>query len=406
MIDADKGAPIEGARVFARGVEAEALTGADGTFRLEAPSGAPLDVAIVHPSYAAARRGGVVARPGGGEELVVELVSAASMGEEFVVYIPRIEGATSSLLEERKEAATLNEVIGAEQFGASGDSSAAAALKRVTGLTVVGGRYVYVRGLGDRYSSTLLNGSTLPSPEPERRVVPLDLFPTALLESVTIQKTYSPDRPGEFGGGVVALQTRTFPSEFQASLSVGAGYRQGATLSEAESFEGGSWDWLGFDDGTRALPARVARAGERGPIRLGNSLSGGLEAGELEELGEAMPKTWGLELARAMPDWGGSAAIGNSWRSLGSTWGARLSATLSSGAERVPETFSFLRFRLGRRSALGARRVRLRRAQPQHHRRRDRGTRVEARRGARGHADLDAQPRERRHRARLHRIQS
>ena len=111
-------------------------------------------------------------------------------------------------------------MIGAEQMSRAGDSNAASALKRVTGLTVVGGKYVYVRGLGERYSASLLNGVSLPSPEPERRVVPLDLFPSAILQSITIQKTFSPDRPGEFGG-MVALQTRGIPEERMHGL----GYR-------------------------------------------------------------------------------------------------------------------------------------------------------------------------------------
>ena len=98
-------------------------------------------------------------------------------------------------------------MLGAEEMSRSGDGDAAAALRRVVGLTVVGGKYVFVRGMGDRYSSSLFNGSMLPSPEPELRVVPLDLFPSSILESVVIQKSWSPDMPGEFGGGVVQLRT-------------------------------------------------------------------------------------------------------------------------------------------------------------------------------------------------------
>ena len=96
----------------------------------------------------------------------------------------RSEGGLAALMEDRRTDKAVSEVLGAEQIGKSGDSDAAQALKRVTGLTVVGGKYIYVRGMGERYSSTLLNGQAIPSPEPERRVIPLDLFATEVLESL------------------------------------------------------------------------------------------------------------------------------------------------------------------------------------------------------------------------------
>ena len=87
-----------------------------------------------------------------------------------------------------------------EDLDRTGDSNAAQALMRLTGLSVASGRYVYVRGLGDRYSAALLNGASLPSPDPLRRQVPLDLFPSNILAGATVQKTFSPNYPGEFGG--------------------------------------------------------------------------------------------------------------------------------------------------------------------------------------------------------------
>ena len=109
----------------------------------------------------------------------------------------------AAFVDEVRASADVKEAISAEEIARSGDSDAAAALKRVTGLTLVEGKFVYVRGLGERYSSVLYNGAQLPSPDPTRRVVPLDLFPAELLEGVIVQKSYSPERPGEFGGGTV-----------------------------------------------------------------------------------------------------------------------------------------------------------------------------------------------------------
>lgn len=339
----DEDAPIEGARVFVRGAPVEATTDAEGRFVLALPPGT-YELSLIHPEFNTQSVPNVEVRSEEQTAVAVEMSPAAVALADFTVYIPRIEGSTASLLEERREAATMNEVIGAEQFSKSGDSSAAGALKRVTGLTVVGGKYVYVRGLGDRYSSTLLNGSTLPSPEPDKRVVPLDLFPTALLESVTIQKTYSPNMPGEFGGGVVSLKTRGVPDSFQASLSTGVGVIGGATFSEVTFFEGGKLDWLGVDDGTRALPEEVREAGATGKIRKGNVLTGeGYTSEELEELGEAMPATWGEETRRAMPNLGLSGTIGDRFSLFGRDAGVRAAFTFSNSWDVDNEYRAFVR---------------------------------------------------------------
>ena len=109
-------------------------------------------------------------------------------------------------------------VVTQADFERTGDGDAAQALTRVSGLSLVSDKFVYVRGLGERYSSALFNGSPLPSPEPLQRVVPLDLFPSEVLAGVTVQKTYSVRYPGEFGGGVIDLQGLTVPDEPFLSL--------------------------------------------------------------------------------------------------------------------------------------------------------------------------------------------
>ena len=137
--------------------------------------------------------------------------------EEITVqgrYIPDEKLATSEIAN----------VLDSEAFSRTGDGDVAVALQRVPGISLVGGKYVFVRGLGDRYSSTLLNGSNIPSPEPLRRVVPLDIFPTAMIESVLIQKTFSPEYPGSFGGGVVDMRTKAVPDEFVLEIGISGKY--------------------------------------------------------------------------------------------------------------------------------------------------------------------------------------
>ncbi len=177
--------------------------------------------------------------------------------QEMTVAAPRIQNSVEALLEVRKQKNNVSDVLGQEAMSRSGDSDAAASLRRVTGLTLVNGKYVYVRGLGERYSSVLLNGSQVPSPEPTRRVVPLDLFPVSILESITVQKSFSPDRPAEFGGGLIELQTRAIPRKFTGQMSVGV---NSENFQNGLGYQGGEKDHLGFDDGTRAMPSLVKKA--------------------------------------------------------------------------------------------------------------------------------------------------
>lgn len=141
-----------------------------------------------------------------------------------------------------------------EDLKRQGDDNAAEALVRLTGLSLVSGKFVYVRGLGERYSSALLNGSPLPSPEPLQRVVPLDLFPASILAGTVVQKTYSPKYPGEFGGGVIDLQTVGTPDEPFFSIGVSTSGNSETTFQNGITYYGSDYDYFGYDDGTRDLP--------------------------------------------------------------------------------------------------------------------------------------------------------
>ncbi|RIV85905.1 TonB-dependent receptor domain-containing protein [Aurantiacibacter zhengii] len=154
---------------------------------------------------------------------------------------------------ERNSTQVVN-VLSTEQIARTGEGDIAGALGRVTGLSVQGQGFVYVRGLGDRYSLALLNGLPLPSPQPLSRVVPLDIFPTNVVASSLVQKTYSANFPGEFGGGVINLTTRAVPEESFLEISAGISGNTETTYQRGLSYYGSDYDWFGFDDGTRDVP--------------------------------------------------------------------------------------------------------------------------------------------------------
>ncbi len=304
----EAGRPLSGARVFVRGQRVEAETDAQGRFRVELPVGTHA-LSVLRSGYASRSLSDVVVSAEGPAQVDVELVEAGLALADFNVMVPRIDGGTATLLAERADSSDVLDSVSAEEMSRRGDGSAASALKRVTGLTVVGGRYVYVRGLGERYSMTTLNGATLPSPEPDKRVVPLDLFPTAVLESVVIQKTFSPAVQGEFGGGLVQLRTRGIPDEPLFSISLSGSYNSRTTLRQGYVADGGPTDWLGWDNGYRTLPAQLTDQ----PIQLASRFEEGLTAEELEKIGELVPNRWGLDRATAPADWGLTAVAGRGW---------------------------------------------------------------------------------------------
>lgn len=185
-------------------------------------------------------------------------------------------------------------VLGAEEIARTAEGDIAGSLKRVTGLSVVSGRFVFVRGLGDRYSLALLNGLPLPSPEPLRRVVPLDLFPTSVIGSTVVQKSYSASFPGEFGGGVINLTTKSAPEDSFIKLSAGISGDTVTTGQLGFTSEGSSLDFLGFDNGTRAIPDGLQAAIDQNiPIVPGNFSNEELQgfAASLESSATALLQT-------------------------------------------------------------------------------------------------------------------
>jgi outer membrane receptor protein involved in Fe transport len=233
----------------------------------------------------------------------------AAPGEEIDIAMP---GITVTGVRERNVQKATNEVISVlstADIARTGEGDLAGALSRVTGLSLVGNGFVFVRGLGDRYSLALLNGSPLPSPEPMRRAIPLDLFPTNVVASSLVQKTYSPSFTGEFGGGVINLTTISSPKTPFFSASVGMSGDTETTRNLGYDYYGGKYDWTGYDSGLRDTPPALQEFYASGETMS----SGNVDSGEIAKE-FVTPQNALIQQVDAVPfNWSGNVSGGNAW---------------------------------------------------------------------------------------------
>jgi outer membrane receptor protein involved in Fe transport len=174
-------------------------------------------------------------------------------GIEEIVTIGRLRSTALDVVGARLEEDVVSDFLGAEAISRVGDSTVSAALRRVPGLTLVNDQFVYVRGLGERYSSVQLNGAQVPSPDLTRNVIPLDIFPTEIIDALQVQKGYAPEQPAAFGGGNIDIRTRGIPNGPIVNIEIGSGTNSD-TNDAGYSYNGGHRDGMGRDDGTRAFP--------------------------------------------------------------------------------------------------------------------------------------------------------
>ncbi|HXI11515.1 MAG TPA: TonB-dependent receptor [Thermoanaerobaculia bacterium] len=242
-------------------------------------------------------------------EIAFKLVPAFSDTVEVVAEAERT--GEVAILETRRQAPVVSDSISAEEIRKTPDSTAAGVVERLTGVTMLGNKYVFVRGLGERYSGATINGSTLPTTETEKRVVPLDLFPAKLLETVNVVKTYTPDKSGDFGSGVVEMTTTAFPRSATFKLTVGSGYRSSTTGSDFRRYAGG----LGrLGEGGQSISSVIPK----NPLKRTSGLdSSGYSPAELEVFGDAFVGDWTGTPGTAAPATDFSITYGDTFGSLG-----------------------------------------------------------------------------------------
>ncbi|MBU1657864.1 TonB-dependent receptor plug domain-containing protein [bacterium] len=267
LLSTDNQAPIQNARIFVKGLHVDIQSSDKGFAQLTLPEGEQT-ISIIHSDFSSQTiKVSVIAKDSINK--YIEMTPASMELEEFIVLAPQIEGSVAAMIAEEKNSDSIANVIGSQQMSKQGDSTAASALKRVAGITIMGGKYIYVRGLGDRYSSTELNAMPLPSPNPIKRTVPLDMFPSGVIGSLQVQKTFSSDITGAFGGGYVNVRTKQESEEDYAKIKLGMNAHS-TTGKNATSYQGSSSDWSGYDSSYRPFSSNFIQSltpviGERQP---------------------------------------------------------------------------------------------------------------------------------------------
>lgn len=329
IIDKTSGDPIIEAGVEVVGRNMKTLTDLDGKFTLKLPPGA-YQLRIFAPLYQGVRLENVQVQPNAVTRADASLAAAVAAGTEVVEVVAQAKkAAEATQILKRQKADNVEDNISAEQIRKSGDSDAAEIVQRAPAVTVKDDKYIVVRGLGERYSSSLLNGSRLPSTDPEKRVVPLDLFPAEFLDSLSIIKSYTPNLPGDFSGGLVDIDLRDFPDELEANFSTSIGANTSTTFKRFRTYKGSDLDGLGFGRSFRDLPDVFGNQSVGVPATVAAQ----------QRYADSLRNIWAVESETAPPNGGANFSVGNSWGPFGIELAGSYGAEFKTRRDQIERQF-------------------------------------------------------------------
>jgi hypothetical protein len=256
VFDEATGESLPGVQIIVVGTSTGTLSDLDGKFNISIQPGTH-NISLSYVSYETLKIEGLVVESG-----EVNLLDNIFMSEtalelgEVTITAQAVRNTENALFTIKRKSANVIDGISSANFKKIGDSDAASSMKRVTGVSVEGGKYVYVRGLGDRYTKTILNGVDIPGLDPDRNSLQMDLFPTNIIDNIIVHKSFSADLPADFTGGVIDINTKDFPEDRIGSISASVGYNPDMHFrSDFLTYNGSATDFLGFDDGKRKIPA-------------------------------------------------------------------------------------------------------------------------------------------------------
>lgn len=278
VVDAATGTGLPDAGIQVVGTTLGAMAGVDGRFAINGVPAGTVTITVRRIGYAPKTITGIFLDGGRTVEQDVALTAASIELTAQVVTADAERGSVNEALDQQRNAVGIVSAVTQEQMSKSPDGDAAKAIQRVSGVTVQDGKSVFVRGLGERYTVTNLNGARLPSPEPEKRFVPLDLFPSSLLQTVNVSKTFTPDLSGDFSGASVDIRTREYPAKRSFTFSSSLGLNDAVTGQDVVTAPRVGSEWLGFGGSARTLPRELATAGAVGGLTTREQVNGAINS--------------------------------------------------------------------------------------------------------------------------------
>jgi|CXWL01.1.fsa_nt_gi TonB-dependent receptor len=241
------------------------MTDIEGRFSLNLVPGKKYDIEFSAVGYSPKIVNEVEIIAGQANDLNIILVVKAQTGDNVVVSTKTSTArkeTVNSVIAFQKNTNTVASVISAESIRRSPDKNTGEVLKRTPGASIQEGKFIVIRGLADRYNQAMLNGILLTSTEPDRKTFSFDLIPANMIDNIIINKAFVPEYPGEWAGGLIQVNTKDIPAKSFFNLQIGTGFNSQTIGKKFYKDQGGKTDWLGFDDGTRALPAGYTRKAE------------------------------------------------------------------------------------------------------------------------------------------------
>ena len=324
VIEDKTGQPLPGATVTIKSLNISRVTDSEGNFIFSKITPGTYDLKITSYTFQPKEITEVVVVKDEFNALTISLEKKNNQLDEIVIKTTRAKvESIKSLLIQQKNSANVSDGISAETIKRTPDKNTSDVLKRISGASIQDNRFVIIRGLNDRYNAALINGAPLPSSESDRKAFSFDIFPSNMLDNLVITKTASPDLPGDFAGGVVQINTKSVPEKDFQSISIGSGYNTITTFKERRTYNGGSTDWLGFDDGTRKLPSTIPST------EVFNAMNAAGNYQEIAKIAKSYQSDWAINSDKFKPNTSFQYSIGRHFEFGNKVLGLLFSATHS-----------------------------------------------------------------------------
>jgi len=257
VVDYETGEPIIGCNIIIEGTSIGAAADIDGRYTIVSLPAGRYNLIFSAIGYSKYKIENVEVIPSSITTINGSLKTDSFRTDEVVIQAKAENSYEAALLNQRKASSSISDGISAEQIRKSPDATSSDALKRVTGISIMDNKYIFVRGTSERYSGVLLNNTALASTENDKRSFAFDLLPSNLIDNTVIDKSFTADKPANFSGGIVNINTVDFPSKLTLKVSLSNSFGSQSTFKNFNSYNGGRKDFLGIDDGTRALPSKL-----------------------------------------------------------------------------------------------------------------------------------------------------